>query len=104
MTPPGFVVSYIDLRRAQGAAEWDRRNARVLRSATREVDEVYLWINRIPDGINISTRYPSGERRREVEAFLSVFAEVLRTIVDAGDHDYMFAREMTSQASADITA
>lgn len=104
VTPPGFVVSYIDLRRAQGAAEWDRRNARVLRSATREVDEVYLWINRIPDGINISTRYPSGERRREVEAFLSVFAEVLRTIVDAGDHDYMFAREMTSQASADITA
>lgn len=84
-TPPAFVISYIDLRRAEGAGEWEARRARVLRSATTDADEVYFWINRIPDGLNVSARFPAGPRGRAVEVFLSTFAEILRTVVADGD-------------------
>lgn len=102
-TPPGFVVSYIDLRRAQGAAEWESRQARVLRSATENADEVYFWINRIPDGVNISTRYPArGQRRSDVEAFLAVFAAVLREVVEHGDRRYLFSSRVASETGAGL--
>ncbi|MGC4935542.1 condensation domain-containing protein [Gordonia sp. DT30] len=84
-TPPGFVVSYIDLRRAEGAERWDAREARVLRSATADADEVYFWINRIPDGLNISARYPAGPAGRAVEVFLSRFHSILTNVVAEGD-------------------
>ncbi|MGX7694901.1 condensation domain-containing protein [Gordonia polyisoprenivorans] len=85
VTPPGFVISYIDLRRAEGADQWDARNARVLRSATADADEVYFWINRIPDGLNVSARFTAGPQGAAVEAFLSTFHAILRSVIADGD-------------------
>jgi len=85
-TPPQFVVSYIDLRGAEGADAWDAMDARVLRSATRSSDEVYFWINRINTGTNLSARYPSthpGATR--VHRFLRAFEQVLLEVVEQGD-------------------
>ncbi|MXP23132.1 peptide synthase [Gordonia sp. HNM0687] len=90
-TPPGFVVSYIDLRHAEGAADWDRRRARVLRSSTRNADEVYFWINRVPAGTNISARFPTGARADEVHRFISTFHRILTTVIAEGDLAYAFA-------------
>ncbi|MGW8814742.1 condensation domain-containing protein [Gordonia terrae] len=90
VTPPGFVVSYIDLRHAEGAAEWTPRQARVLRSATRDADEVYFWINRIPTGVNVSARFPADENAGAVEVFLSTFQAILKTIVADGDCEYTY--------------
>ncbi|WP_267617800.1 condensation domain-containing protein [Gordonia bronchialis] len=99
-TPPGFVVSYIDLRRDPGAAEWEARAARVLRSAVADADEVYFWINRIPGGTNVSARYPAGgSTRKRVELFLTVFREILHEIVSTGDAYYTRAVD-TSRAQA----
>ncbi|GAA1895021.1 MAG: peptide synthase [Williamsia herbipolensis] len=85
-TPPQFVVSYIDLRGAEGADAWDEMDARVLRSATRSSDEVYFWINRINTGTNLSARFPSthpGATR--VHRFLRAFEQVLLEVVERGD-------------------
>ncbi|MFW0795989.1 condensation domain-containing protein [Gordonia sp. CPCC 205515] len=84
-TPPGLVVSYIDLRHAEGADLWDARAARVLRSSTRMADEVYFWINRVPDGTNISSRFPTGATADEVHTFISTFHQILRTVIADGD-------------------
>ncbi|ETA05732.1 MULTISPECIES: condensation domain-containing protein [Gordonia] len=89
VTPPGFVVSYIDLRHAEGSTEWEPRAARVLRSATRDADEVYFWINRIPTGVNVSSRFPA-EGAPAVETFLSVFHAILKQIVTDGDCEYTY--------------
>lgn len=94
-TPPGFVVSYIDLRHAEGAEHWDRRRGRVLRSSTRNADEVYFWINRVPAGTNISARFPTGARADEVHRFISTFHRILTTVIADGDHAYEFAGAAT---------
>ncbi|GAA1455697.1 condensation domain-containing protein [Williamsia maris] len=85
-TPPQFVVSYIDLRGAEGADQWDTHDARVLRSACASSDEVYFWINRIPTGTNLSARFPSHHPgANDVHRFLRTFNDVLLEIVEAGD-------------------
>ncbi|MCZ0911607.1 condensation domain-containing protein [Gordonia amicalis] len=89
VTPPGFVVSYIDLRHAEGSTEWEPRAARVLRSATRDADEVYFWINRIPTGVNVSARFPAANAPA-VEVFLSTFHATLKDIVAEGDCEYSY--------------
>lgn len=86
---PQFVVSYIDLRGAPGAAHWARRRARVLRSATNQAPEVYLWINRVPAGTNISARFPSGAAGSAISDFISVFTGIVREIADVGDVEYL---------------
>ncbi len=63
----------------------DARNARVLRSATADADEVYFWINRIPDGLNVSARFTAGPQGAAVEAFLSTFHAILRSVIADGD-------------------
>ncbi|MEO9326815.1 condensation domain-containing protein [Gordonia aurantiaca] len=98
VTPPGFVISYIDLRHAEGAAEWEPRKARVLRSATRDADEVYFWINRIPTGVNVSSRFPL-EDAPKVEVFLSTFAAILKQIVADGDCEYTYGSAAESSAA-----
>ncbi|AZG44840.1 condensation domain-containing protein [Gordonia insulae] len=87
-TPPGLVVSYIDLRHAEGADEWEPRNARVLRSSTRNADEVYFWINRVPAGTNISSRFPTGPQADTVHRFISTFHQILKTVIADGDLAY----------------
>ncbi|MEE3848783.1 condensation domain-containing protein [Gordonia sp. LSe1-13] len=96
-TPPGFVVSYIDLRHAEGADDWDRRQARVLRSATRAADEVYFWINRVPGGTNISARFPTGAEAEGVHRFISTFQQILKTVIADGDLAYA---HVTADASS----
>ena len=56
---PQFVVSFLDTRAAPGADADDAGGARVLRSHRYADDEVYLWINRTPAGLRLSTRFPA---------------------------------------------
>lgn len=99
-TPPGLVISYIDLRSAQGAELWDDRAARVLRSATRAAEEVYLWINRVPSGTNISARFPSGARADDVHRFISTFHHILTEVIANGDATVTTAAGSTSGSRA----
>ncbi|GAA2068940.1 condensation domain-containing protein [Williamsia deligens] len=99
-TPPQFVVSYIDLRGAEGADSWDAMDARVLRSATRSADEVYFWINRIGTGTNLSARYPtSSPAATRVHRFLRAFEEVLLEVAAHGDTTFD-----ASRAGSTVTA
>ncbi|MFT4126542.1 MAG: condensation domain-containing protein [Gordonia sp. (in: high G+C Gram-positive bacteria)] len=56
---PRFAVSFIDTRRAPGAAEADAGRATVLRSHSYSPDEIFIWINRTPCGLRFSTRFPA---------------------------------------------
>ncbi|GAB20752.1 hypothetical protein GOEFS_128_00200 [Gordonia effusa NBRC 100432] len=99
-TAPQFVVSYIDMRTAPGARHWSRRRARVLRSATRQGGEVYLWINRVPSGTNISARFPSGPAGNPMSDFITTLTGVLREVAATGDTT--FAPTVTAAAQEDI--
>ena len=69
---PRFVVSYLDVRFVPGAHDWVRWRAHTLRSAAYSGDEVYLWISRTPEGLNISARYPATDvASTNVAAFIS---------------------------------
>ena len=69
---PRFVVSYLDVRFVPGAHDWVRWRAHTLRSAAYSGDEVYLWISRTPEGLNISARYPATDvATTNVSAFIS---------------------------------
>ncbi|SIR81233.1 condensation domain-containing protein [Williamsia sterculiae] len=100
-TPPQFVVSYIDLRGAEGADQWNAQNARVLRSASPAADEVYFWINRIPTGTNLSARFPAGRSDADyVHRFLRVFTDVLLEVVRDGDTTFAPSDLATAQAES----
>ena len=55
---PHFVVTFVDTRFIAGAERWNEWDARTLRAPVRADDEVYLWLVRDRDGLNVSTRYP----------------------------------------------
>ncbi|MEU0316588.1 condensation domain-containing protein [Nocardioides sp. NPDC006273] len=55
---PHFVVTFVDTRFTPGAERWNDWQARTLRAPVRADDEVYLWLVRDRDGLNVSTRYP----------------------------------------------
>ncbi|GGR39323.1 hypothetical protein J2S40_002049 [Nocardioides luteus] len=55
---PHFVVTFVDTRFIPGAERWNDQSARTLRAPVRADDEVYLWLVRDRDGLNVSTRYP----------------------------------------------
>lgn len=55
---PHFVVTFVDTRFISGAERWNEWDARTLRAPVRADDEVYLWLVRDRDGLNVSTRYP----------------------------------------------
>ncbi|MGW4482179.1 condensation domain-containing protein [Rhodococcus triatomae] len=57
---PRFVVSYMDLRFVPAATEWPDRNARALRSK-QYTNDVHIWVNRTPQGVNIAARFPATE-------------------------------------------
>ncbi len=98
-TPPQFVVSYIDLRGAEGADQWDTHDARVLRSASASADEVYFWINRIPTGTNLSARFPSHHPgANDVHRFLRTFHDVLLEVVESGDTVFDIETSMSAPA------
>lgn len=83
--PPAFVVSFIDGRHLPGADAWTPQD-RALRSRTHCGDEVYLWINRTRQGMNISLRFPNNETAaHSVHSFIAEFGAVLREVATTGD-------------------
>ncbi|AOW92199.1 condensation protein [Rhodococcus sp. WMMA185] len=57
---PRFVVSYMDVRFVPESGSWPQRNARALRSR-QYTHDVYAWINRTPQGVNLAVRYPGND-------------------------------------------
>ena len=81
---PRFVVSYIDLRFLPDAAQWQARKGRALRSNCHADDEVYFWVNRTLEGLNISARFPSSDvASTNVHRFITEFVSVLTAVIDS---------------------
>ncbi|MFI8569199.1 condensation domain-containing protein [Rhodococcus sp. NPDC078407] len=81
---PRFVVSYIDLRFLPDAAQWQARKGRALRSNCHADDEVYFWVNRTLEGLNISARFPSSDvASTNVHRFITEFVAVLTAVIDS---------------------
>ncbi|CCQ17133.1 Aureobasidin A1 biosynthesis complex [Rhodococcus sp. AW25M09] len=81
---PRFVVSYIDLRFLPDAAQWQGRKGRALRSNCHADDEVYFWVNRTLEGLNISARFPSSDvASTNVHRFIAEFVAVLTAVIDS---------------------
>ncbi|MGB3372734.1 MAG: condensation domain-containing protein [Rhodococcus sp. (in: high G+C Gram-positive bacteria)] len=79
---PRFVVSYIDLRFLPDGEEWQARKGRALRSECHAENEVYFWINRTLQGLNISARYPSTDvSTTNVHRFITEFVSVMTTVI-----------------------
>ena len=84
--PPRFVISYVDTRFVPGADTWGDRD-RVLRSSVMSDDDVYIWLNRTGEGLNVSMRYPNNAQAEEsIAAFLSRFAAIIHSVVTTGDY------------------
>ncbi|MFW0789488.1 condensation domain-containing protein [Gordonia sp. CPCC 205333] len=82
---PEFVISFVDGRYLPGAAAWTEHE-RALRSTMRSDTEVYLWINRAIDGLNLSARFPANEvASASIHAFIAEFSAVLRDVAATGD-------------------
>ncbi|SDJ74549.1 Condensation domain-containing protein [Nocardioides sp. YR527] len=80
---PHFVVTFVDTRFIPGAERWNSWDARTLRAPVRADDEVYLWLVRDRDGLNVSTRYPetvAAERvvRDLIGGMSDLFEEIAR--------------------------
>lgn len=81
---PRFVVSYIDLRFLPDADQWQGRKGRALRSNCHADDEVYFWVNRTLQGLNISARFPSSDvASTNVHRFITEFVAVLTAVIDS---------------------
>ncbi|CCQ17138.1 Non-ribosomal peptide synthetase/polyketide synthase [Rhodococcus sp. AW25M09] len=81
---PRFVVSFMDVRFAPAAEHWPDWNARALRSKQYQHD-VYVWINRTPQGINIAARFPNTEQATaRVHEYIGAFRKLLTDLADTG--------------------
>ncbi|MDV6263238.1 condensation domain-containing protein [Rhodococcoides yunnanense] len=81
---PRFVVSFMDVRFAPAAEHWPDWNARALRSKQYQHD-VYVWINRTPQGINIAARYPNTEQATaRVHEYIGTLRRLLTEVADTG--------------------
>lgn len=79
---PQFVVSYLDVRALPGSDTWPARNARALRSR-QYTHDVYVWINRTPEGVNLSMRYPGNQVATEsVRRWTDEVAAVMRAVAE----------------------
>lgn len=75
---PRFVISYMDVRFVPMAAQWPEWNVRALRSRSYTHD-VYVWINRTPEGVNMSARFPDNTvAGKNVPRFLRHVHDLLR--------------------------
>ncbi|MBH5143887.1 condensation domain-containing protein [Rhodococcus erythropolis] len=82
---PRFVVSYMDVRFVPEAAQWPEWNARALRSKAYTHD-VYIWINRTPQGLNLAVRYPGNETANAaVHAYVATLRRTVEEIVAEPD-------------------
>ncbi|MGC0364602.1 hypothetical protein ABH922_002586 [Rhodococcus sp. 27YEA15] len=57
-----FVLSYMDIRYVPGAEQWPSWQARGLRSRDHSSNEVYIWLIRTPEGLNVAIRHPGDSR------------------------------------------
>ncbi|KIQ19568.1 condensation protein [Rhodococcus sp. Leaf7] len=83
---PRFVVSFMDVRFAPDARTWPDINARALRSKKYDHD-VYLWIHRTPQGVNISSRFAGTEvAAAAVHRFVGELRAVLTAVASTGTY------------------
>jgi hypothetical protein len=83
--PPRFVISYVDTRHVPGAADWTAHD-RTLRGRAYNNSDVYFWIVRNADGLNISMRYPGNPTAlASIRSLVNEFYTVLHTVADTGD-------------------
>ena len=76
--PLRFVVSYVDLRRLPGAADWPAWENRLLRSRAPDADEFYVWLTRTHEGLHLSCRFPATPGwRRTLAAFRDALTAAL---------------------------
>jgi hypothetical protein len=81
---PLSVMSYIDARVVPGAPRWTEWNAHAFGKVSYG-DEVYLWINRTPEGVYVTSRYPSTELgHRNVNDFIDYTREALTSVARTG--------------------
>ncbi|NLV80898.1 MAG: hypothetical protein GXY65_16465 [Rhodococcus sp.] len=81
---PRFVVSYMDVRFVPMAAQWPECNARALRSRSFTHD-VYIWVNRTPEGLNVSARFPDNTvAAQTVPRFLGRTRELMAAVIESG--------------------
>jgi hypothetical protein len=85
---PLSVISYIDTRVVPGAPKWDEWNAQAFGKVSYG-DEVYMWINRTPDGAYVTVRYPSTDvAHRNVKEYIERVREVLTTVARTGTYPF----------------
>lgn len=81
---PRFVVSYMDVRFVPMAAQWPEWNARALRSRSYTHD-VYVWINRTPEGVHMSARFPDNPiATTNVHRLLTRTCELMHDVITSG--------------------
>lgn len=82
---PHFVISFVDTRAVPGSRAWGEWGARALRSPVHADDEVYLWLIRDHDGINVSARYPhTNESDLVIRDVLRELARLFEGLPSAG--------------------
>jgi hypothetical protein len=95
---PLSVISYIDARVVPGAPSWTDWNAHAFGKVSYG-DEVYLWVNRTPEGVYVTCRYPGTELgHRNVNAYIDRMREILTSVARNGT--YAFAGDLGLQRLA----
>lgn len=85
---PRFVLSYIDMRSSPGAGEWAEWGAHALHAPATSTDEVYLWVNRNHEGIDVTSRFPGTSAAAAVlDDYAQRVRGLLRAVVSAGIAD-----------------
>ncbi|MGW0045602.1 condensation domain-containing protein [Rhodococcus sp. NPDC003348] len=81
---PRFVVSYMDVRFVPAATQWPDWNARALRSK-QYANDVYIWVNRTPQGVNIAARYPAtDDATAAVHRYVARLRSLMEEVVGTG--------------------
>ncbi|MBK0866952.1 hypothetical protein INP57_09055 [Saccharopolyspora sp. HNM0986] len=82
---PRFVLSYMDMRASPGACNWDDWNAQALHAPATSADEVYLWVNRNHNGIDVTCRFPGTAAAAAVlDDYVHQIRRLLRAVAVAG--------------------
>ncbi|MGO1950110.1 MAG: condensation domain-containing protein [Mycobacteriaceae bacterium] len=82
---PQFVISFVDTRHIPGSKDWTAHD-RTLRGTAYSDTDVYFWIVRNADGLNISMRYPNNPTAlASLRSLITEYFTVLHSVVDTGD-------------------
>lgn len=81
---PRFGASFVDTRRLPNIRTLERLRWRALRADSHSADEVYFWINRTTQGVNISTRFPAAYSDTAMHRYIDEVASILRNFGAAG--------------------